>query len=357
MIPASDAEPSVDVTDKQAELLIDLSTNIGNKVNYQPSVMDMASDKAKELIALLDRYLSLRGDTLVSCPDNTAALAEAAQDVSPKLDDDIPVALQIYPVVPLSAHLDSLDDERVEMSGIRNRLRLLTADTDVVVVAKKVVGNWYAQLKEPIEQEAVFMANEIPAMLLQLRREQAKECESRIKTFSFQLVLGLHEDGKVSRLTMYVTSHLSHCLVAFAAVLTNAWCARHYHDPTTSWAEMQTVLTQLSMSVFARQRGHPNGYSLQDGKWLYQLMNTSYIAEGHPQDLATREDYAGMQGKMDSGRWSCLLIWHELIWKEAAAKKLALPKQGLVNDDEVKDGWRLATDQDFVGMIDFSTLR
>ena len=159
--------------------------------------------RANELIALLDRYLFLRGDTLVSCPDINAARSGPTEEVPTALDPDIPVALQVYPVVPLLSHLSSLDDERAEMAGIHSRLRVLIPDIGVVAVAKGIVGGWYADLVIPgAEQQQKYMQKDLPNMLLQLRQAEARKEDAKVPMFSFQLVLGLREDGKVSELKM-----------------------------------------------------------------------------------------------------------------------------------------------------------
>ncbi|KAK5174567.1 uncharacterized protein LTR77_001648 [Saxophila tyrrhenica] len=270
---------------------------------------------ATKLIALLDRYSVLRGDTLTTCPDITPILVQNTEEAMGNIKPGIPAALQIYPIVPLSSHLDELDAERAEMSRIRSGLRVLMTKDEVKSAAKKIIMDEYARLIQPKDVMEKFEKKETTIMLLQLRHEQAKEKEPKIEEFSFELIEGLLKDGKVSRVWTY-------------------WLEKN-----TSWDGFLSFLTKASVSGFAEARGHPRGYSLKDGKWLYSLMNAQYVQQGNHHDLATTEDYRAMRSHIDSGKWACILIMHELVWQEARVKQAMPVKDGLELDGVFLSGW------------------
>ena len=119
---------------------------------------------------------------------------------------------------------------------------------------------------------------------------------------------------------------------------------------------MQTNLTELTATAFARQRGHPNGYSLKAGKWLYRLLDANFIAEKNAKDwdLADESDYAGMRRQMNNGKWKYVLVMHETVWDEAYAKKSAPKKEEEIGVERqcpgAEDGWRWTVDEDFVDL-------
>ena len=90
---------------------------------------------------------------------------------------------------------------------------------------------------------------------------------------------------------------------------------------------VQEVLSKMSLSWQATQAGYPHGYSLEDGKWVYQLTKKS-IPRKELHDLKTAQQYREMQNKMKKENLG-ILVWHEKIWQEAQGRKAdALLEEG-----------------------------
>ena len=75
-----------------------------------------------------------------------------------------------------------------------------------------------------------------------------------------------------------------------------------------SWKQCQDQLTELTKTWQAKEAGYPNGYSLRDGKWLYQTCKGSLV-EKPMHDLATAQEYKDMRSLMDK-TVAQVLIWH-----------------------------------------------
>ena len=66
----------------------------------------------------------------------------------------------------------------------------------------------------------------------------------------------------------------------------------------------------MSISWQAREAGFPSGYSLADGKWMYQTAARGSAPEKEMYDLVTTEQYRTMRDKMDKDDSVGVLVWH-----------------------------------------------
>ncbi|KAK3700569.1 hypothetical protein LTR37_015897 [Vermiconidia calcicola] len=254
--------------------------------------------RAVELIGLLDRYLRLTGRTLTSHHSNpTEAITSVAQDaVKDTNDDDVPVSLRIFPAVSLSDHLKELERVKQELKDISARVKILYQDEPVVDTAKELLTTEYLRLTRDVDVFS-FRKKSVGDMLAIVRAEQKRPLEPAFETFTINLVDVLMEDGGSANMA---TRHI---------------------NKNTSWNMVQEVLSKMSLSWQATQAGYPHGYSLEDGKWLYQFTKRS-IPRKELHDLKTAQQYREMQNKMRKEGLG-ILVWHEKVWQEAQARKAA----------------------------------
>ena len=252
--------------------------------------------EADELIALLDRFLFLRGITLASHQPNLATVFEELSNPAPcpAVDDYVPPSLRLHPAVDLQDHLDDQRREQLELKELPARISALGLDSAVRGEVKRRIATEYGMAKPSFDIRA-FGHKAIPEMLAELRAAQ-KQPQQPVPTFAISLVATVLMDGWVDEM-------------------------RTYHLPRiSSWKFAQERLTVMSRSWQAHDAGHPHGYDLRDGKWLYQVSKDQQLVSDML-DLVTANDYTRMRTKIEKENVT-VVVWHEKVCAKAQALKI-----------------------------------
>jgi hypothetical protein len=91
---------------------------------------------------------------------------------------------------------------------------------------------------------------------------------------------------------------------------------KQHFKKTTTWNDFQAALTSKTATHHSAIAGFPNGYSLADGKWLYNIQRGCTIHSAKLHDLTTEFQYQTMRRICDEPDTK-VIIWHERIQEEA----------------------------------------
>lgn len=288
--------------------------------------MDNQEAKGRQLLSQLERVSRSAGLLAVSYKPQQPV--PTPLDVDP----DLPPSVALYPVRSLAQQAEDAHCEEMETNTeIKELCRHDDRDA-----AHACLNADYSHFKSHRTPED-FRRLDLAPKLIALRTAQARARDAEEKSFSVDTVTG------VCPYTGRATSQL-----------------RYYLSLDISWAGFLSALKDMAMGAAARAAGCPYGYTLEHGKWLYQLQDIGSSTPYH--DLACDLDYDNMRKAMRQSPAGKLLIWHErlLASSKKARERLASP-EGLafnswettseksasledfdfdLSDTDSEDGWR-----------------
>jgi hypothetical protein len=239
------------------------------------SLATNATALATDLIALLDRFIFLEGCTLNAHPIQPSAT------LPPLPRDDTPIAVQMYATPSLSDHLASHDAELEEFTHLATRIATLTALPSVRLTADKILDSEFAALLKPQKLKFPSLAAKL-ATLRNLQQHLAQP--ARPQEFKTYIVTATNDAGSADPFTII-------------------------HLPVTiDWLEYAEILTQHTQHAKTTADGFPDGYTLKEGKWLYQRI-VQGRREGKFCDLGCEREFKGMRREMRR-QGIGVLVWH-----------------------------------------------
>jgi hypothetical protein len=237
-----------------------------------------ANALAIDLVALLDRFLFLEGCTLTTHP------VRPETTFAPLPSDDTPIAVQMYATPSLSTHLHALEKEEQEKKLVASRIPVLSRYPLVTQAANEILDVEFATLPKVLQPETTtFKA--LSSKLAVLRQLQQRASEPpRPPEFTTHIVTALDESGSASPFTTI------------------------YLPRTIGWIEYADVLMQYMQRAQAAVGDYPDGPTLQEKKWHYQLF-VAGRREEKVQEPGCEADFRRMRREMKK-KSGGVLVWH-----------------------------------------------
>ncbi|KAK5137903.1 hypothetical protein LTR08_006672 [Meristemomyces frigidus] len=308
-----------------------------------------APDEATELIATLDRALLEGGNITTYKPNTRSVLDDIARSTNIFADDGVPASQSIYPDVTLSTHLRQHDQTLATLQHLQAKAAALALNKDTVTSAEKLLITEHARLattfRIPDFENAPLR---VKLKLLRAAQQQPQEQQEQpatstspsptVKTFAISTVSSVSSNGNPNTLV-------------------------HTHLPdNTSWPEHQRAAQAATNNWQAADDGFAQGYSLEDGKWLY-LIVAGGIPQTAPHDLSTETEYIALREALAAAKDIKIVIWHERLWTASLAARAQwaeICKEENERDDDdwtKKNGWEMFSpdlDPDFDGDVEWS---
>jgi hypothetical protein len=236
-----------------------------------------ANALAIDLIALLDGFLFLVGCALTTHP------VRPETTLAPIPRDDTPIALQMYATPSLSTHLQALEKEEQEKKFVASRIAVLSRYSLVTQAANEISDAEFATLPKALHPETTtFKA--LSSKLAVLRQLQQRASEPpRPPEFTTHIATALDESGSASPFTTI------------------------YLPRTIGWSDYADVLTQYMQRAQAAVGNYPEGSTLQEKKWQYQLLVTGKREE-KVQELSCEADFRRMRREVKT-KSGGVLVW------------------------------------------------
>lgn len=239
------------------------------------SLIDNTNALATDLIALLDRFIFLEGCTLNAHPTRSSNI------LPPLPTDGTPIAVQMYATLSLSDHLDAHDRDLQEIQLLQTRIATLTNLPSVSETADKILDSEFATaLLKPQDLNFPSLAAKL-ATLRNLRHHVASPCTQEFKTY---IVTATNDTGSADPFTTI------------------------YLPVTIDWIGYAEILTKHTQHPKTTADGFPGGYTLKEGKWIYQR-----IVKGRREEkfceLGCEKEFRGMRREMRR-EGTGVLVWH-----------------------------------------------
>lgn len=253
--------------------------------------------RVSELIALLDQYNHLKGNTLFTHPDHPSPT------LPPLPTDGTPVAIQMYTTPSLSTHLAAhnidLQTQRTLAETIRHHL---TTHPGAHAGAHDLLNAQYNLLPEKPKAMNTATFTQLPNLpeklaTLRLSQHNASEAQTqRPPEFITNLVADIDAAGRPDPLLQIwlpvATDWYSY---------TQALAVNTYHKWTDDDGDGDGDAPTLSPEIDTLKDG---------GGWVYQRTSNSGQAENKLHELKCEEDYDGMRNGA-TGEWeNGALVWH-----------------------------------------------
>lgn len=237
-------------------------------------------EKINELIALLNRYIFLKGYTLTTHAPRTEA------SLPPLPTDGTPIAFQMYPPVSLASHLEAHNAEQQEQADLTARIASLNKDPLILELAHNKLEAEHAILQRSTQDNEAFTSKALPEKLTLLRQHQQRASQPPHEAeFQTVVVAGINATGLPDPMLPI------------------------YLPLSTGWQEYLRNLTAATKFCHTALPGFPpGGYTLEDGKWFYQRTEKGR-AEKELRDLGGEEDYRVVRRGMRE-RMAGVLVWH-----------------------------------------------
>ena len=239
------------------------------------TLADNTNALATDLTALLDRFIFLEGCTLNAHPIQPQTI------LPPLPTDDTPIAVQMYATLSLSDHLDAHDRELEEVAVLQTRIATLTDLPSVLDTADKILDNEFATALTN-SQNLNFPS--LAAKLATLRNLQHHVASPRPQEFKTYIVTATNDAGSADPFTTI------------------------YLPVTIDWVGYAEILTEHTRHPKTTADGFPDGYTLKEGKWLYQR-----IVKGRREEkfceLGCEKKFRGMRREMRREGFG-VLVWH-----------------------------------------------
>ena len=156
---------------------------------------------ATELIALLDRYLDLRGETIYSSNED---VDDFFATLGTYLQQNLlggPASFDVFPAIDLEDHLPEHDRERKVLSALDRQISQICQSDEILEHAKQMLARDYAALK-PDTNVDLYRSIGIAEMLRLLRTEETKAREPVEEKFEIKVVGAIELDGTPARLVV-----------------------------------------------------------------------------------------------------------------------------------------------------------
>lgn len=230
---------------------------------------------ATDLIALLDHFIFLEGCTLSTHPVRPETILPSL----PK--DDTPISVQMSTKPSLTDHLNAHNKDLQDSQTLSTRITALIALPSVALAADSILDKEFAAL--PLSPKLTFSS--LASKLATLRELQQRATQPpRPPEFKTYIVTATNAAGSAD---------------PFAII----------HLPCTiDWEGYAEVLTQFTRHWKTTADGCPNGYTLKEGKWLYQRI-VQQVKEEKFCDLVCEADFRRMRGEMRKEGIG-VVVWH-----------------------------------------------
>lgn len=260
-------------------LSVDIAIHI-NMANSTIDGMESSDDDinalATDLIALLDRFIFLEGCTLNAHPIRPEAI------LPPLTTDGTPIAVQMYATQSLPDHLDAHDRELEEIKLLSARIATLISLQPVFQAADAILDSEFAaSLPKPQDLKFPSLAAKI-ATLRNLQHHVAQP--PRPQEFKTYIVTAIDDAGSVDPFTTI------------------------YLPVDIDWIGYAEILTKHTQHPKATADGFPDGYTLKEGRWLYQRIVKGQREERFC-DLGCEKEFWGMRREMRREGIG-VLVWH-----------------------------------------------
>ena len=263
--------------DPSLSVEIAIHINMANSINDgMESSDDDTNALATDLIALLDRFIFLEGCTLNAHPIQPEAI------LPPLPTDDTPIAVQMYATQSLSDHLDAHDRELEGFKLLPTRIATLISLQPVFQATDRILDSEFAAAL-PKPQTLTFPS--LAAKIATLRNLQHHVAQPpRPQEFKTYIVTAIDDAGSADPFTtLYLPVDID--WIGYAEILT-----KHTQHPKTT------------------ADGFPDGYTLKEGKWLYQRI-VKGKREEKSCELGCEKEFWGMRREMRREGIG-VLVWH-----------------------------------------------
>lgn len=253
-------------------------------------------DKVIDLIALLDRYLYLTVAILAPGRELQPSDQTRRRTSPSPLDSEIPIALQTYPPIPLSSHLQAQENDIATAHSLEQRIRLIhSLATPVVLAAHARLKAEYAACtptpSQPDIQNFAFKSS-LTDKLATLRAYQHNNPpEHQLPSFEVVVVKSLDDIGNIADMTVIDL------------------------PKGTDWPYFHLALQRTTICSQTESAGYPTGYTLRAGAWLIQPTKHNHPVSSAPTyTLRTASDFRTLRAYMTSDASMGALVWHEKLW-------------------------------------------
>ncbi|KAK5016672.1 hypothetical protein LTR16_003113 [Cryomyces antarcticus] len=277
---------------------------------------DQSEPSVEEFIGMLTEQAESAGDFLTTSRSNFHDLFPSQSFASlwsdPSLSDNTP---SIFPEADLTFHIQSIDAEVARSEFIKARLDSASRDPTLVTTVSSVLD---ARLKAAGCSAAAFNRSELKDLRVKVAYlhhllEKKGQRDHPHPRFAIHVVTALHLNGR---------PQLQHIRTLFPPL-------------SASWLDFQRILSDATATWQAAEAGHPHGYTLGSGKWMYYVVRNNIPSENYT-SLVNETGYGRMR-RLVCEEQVGLLFWHELTARASLALKaesFALADRQSSNPDE-----------------------
>lgn len=298
------------------------------------------------LIALLDRVHFLKGGTLTNYPNRPETT------LPPLPTDGTPIAVQMYETPSLLEHLEAHEKEAQENNTLATRIHDLSKKGAVARAAHERLVAEHAAVPSAIKDRHL-RETERERDRAKKRRNKPENNNNEPRppspTTPFNLE-PLHRKIALLRPLQQLATQPPHPPDFTTHVVTaldrygRPNPLTHIHLPvTTDWRDYSSHLTSCTQHWQSTEDGCPDGYTLKEGKWMYQFVEIGedVVKKEALRFLGSESDYRGMRKEL--GRKGIedfgVLVWHERIKAASdAAREREAETRELWGDIEEGDG-------------------
>ncbi|TKA66979.1 hypothetical protein B0A49_07153 [Cryomyces minteri] len=277
---------------------------------------DQSEPSVEEFIGMLIEQAESAGDFLTTSRSNFHDLFPSQSFASMWSDASLSdKTSSIFLEADLTFHIQSIDAEVARLGFIKARLDSTSLDPTLVTTVSNILD---ARLKAAGCSAAAFDRSELKNLRVKVAYlnhllEKKKQRDHPRPCFAIHVVTALHLNGR---------PQLRHMRTLFPPL-----CA--------SWLEFQRILSDATATWQAAEAGHPHGYTLGSGKWMYYVVRNNIPSRDYT-SLVNEAGYSRMHKLVREERVG-LLFWHELVARASLALKaesIALADRQSSNPDE-----------------------